>query len=527
MSLQAPNLAIVFGSLAPPQADVTELTLHLGCTSEVSSFEVVLQNFEGKYSSTGAAPLQVGSDGSISLGRGTTCPMLITCRVEKIQYESTPVEHYVRVSGRCWGERLFRRVVTKTYTNAKGEDIIKDLLDYYAGLSHIRGGTELVQATDTTYSSLTYQDTPAFDILKYIAETADKQGVIGYDFRVAPDGKFEFFPKNTQPAAVSLAERLEVSQYNKDVSRIRNKIRVYGAADKSVPADKDAWTESLAPTGGVWTAVAGIVSLDMDIKAKGGCSVRTYAESLSYAAAIFTFNPESLVDAEAYPTLNLWLNRDASFNGNVSIRLFDGTGKIASHQLTVGASQWFQVQLGVGSQAVDQWQLDAGFDWSRIWRVQVACWFDEVSTGSFWVDGLFFGGKRYSALQEDAPSQVTFGLREQVEVNEELWSDLECLGRAAALLANLKSPAESVTLKSSVLDFGAVPILAGDTLHVELPIEGVDCDFRVDSVEYHVDGVSQELEVGLELGREAPLLADYVYALRAKMESLSRYKVAK
>jgi hypothetical protein len=34
-------------------------------------------------------------------------------------------------------------------------------------------------------------------------------------------------------------------------------------------------------------------------------------------------------------------------------------------------------------------------------------------------------------------------------------------------------------------------------------------------------------EVTLELCREAPLLADYVYALRSKTDSLSRYKAAR
>jgi hypothetical protein len=88
--------------------------------------------------------------------------------------------------------------VTKTYENKKGEEIVKDLLDYYVGLSHVRDGTELVEATDTTYTKLEYENTPVFDILKYIAESADKQGVIGFDFRVAPDGKFEFFPKTAK-----------------------------------------------------------------------------------------------------------------------------------------------------------------------------------------------------------------------------------------------------------------------------------------------------------------------------------------
>jgi len=175
----------------------------------------------------------------------------------------------------------------------------------------------------------------------------------------------------------------------------------------------------------------------------------------------------------------------------------------------------------------DAWQADSGFDWSHIKKVRVTCWFDGAGTGAFWVDGLFFGGRRYSAVAEDSGSQAGYGLRELVEVDEELWSDAECVGRAEALLANQKDPAESLTVRSTVLDYGGSPILAGDKVHVALPNEGVDADFRVLSVEYNVDAATQTLETVLELGREAPMLADYVYALRSKTDSLSRYKVAR
>ena len=286
--MNAPTVAIVFGSVTPPQGDVVELRVHLGCTREVSSFEALLQNWGGKYSQNGASPISVGVDGSISLGRDASCPLLMTCRAEGVKYESTPVESYVRVSGRCWGERLFRRVVTKTYENKKGEEIVKDLLDYYVGLSHVRDSTELVENTDTTYTRLEYENTPVIDILRYIAESADKAGVIGFDFRVAPDAKFEFFPRNSKASAVSLSEKIEQSEYGRDIHRVRNRIVVYGVADKSVPADKDAWTESLTPADGVWTATSGTVSFDSDVKVKGSGSIKTYAQNLSYGGCLFT-----------------------------------------------------------------------------------------------------------------------------------------------------------------------------------------------------------------------------------------------
>jgi hypothetical protein len=270
MSVSVPVLAVVFGSVLPPQGDIVECLVHLGCSKEVSSYSLKLQNWNGKYSSNGSSPITVGLDGSISIGRGANCPQLITCRVESIDYESTPTESYVTVSGRCWGERLFRRVVSKTYTGQKGEAIVKDLLDYYAGLSHVRSNSELAENTDTTYTQLEYTDSPLWDILKYIAETADKAGVIGYDFRIAPDGKFEFFPKNSKVNSVSLSEKIEVGRYRKDISRVRNKITIYGLSDKSIPADKVSWTRSLTPSDGTWTAESGIVSVDSTGAPDGG-----------------------------------------------------------------------------------------------------------------------------------------------------------------------------------------------------------------------------------------------------------------
>jgi hypothetical protein len=527
LSVDAPSVAIVFGTVSPPQGDIIELNVHYGCTREVCSFEVLLQNWNGKYSPNGTYPIIVGLDGSISVGRGANCPLLLTCRVESVKYQSSPLESYLRVSGRCWGERLFRRVVTKTYENKKGEEIVKDLMDYYVGLSHVRNSVELVETTDTTYTRLEYSDTPVMDILRQIADSSDKAGVIGFDFRVAPDGKFEFFPKNSKTSQLNLSERVESSEYSKDILRVRNKIIVYGMTDKSTPADKDLWTESLSSADGDWIATSGTVSLDSAFKVKGSGSVKTSAQNLYYAACQLTLNSGKEVDTDLYPMLNLWLNLQASFNGNTTLTLFDTSNMAAAHEFTVGTEKWFQTQIPVGNANADSWQVQTGFDWHQVNKVRVACWFAGVGTGDFWVDGLFFGGRRYSSMQEDGVSQNNSGLRELVEVNEELCSDLECESHAKALLANLKDPAETLTVQSTVIDYGASPILAGDKVHVTLPIEGVNGDFRVLSVEYNVDGKTQVLETTLELGREKPLLADYVYALRRKTDHLSRYKTAK
>ncbi|MEM3731733.1 MAG: hypothetical protein QXE74_08190 [Candidatus Bathyarchaeia archaeon] len=531
MSVEIPKMALAFGQYAIPQADVIECRVHLGCTKEVSSFELTLQNWNGKYSPGGSHPLNVGMDGHIDIGRGSNVPQIITCRIESIKYESSPTENYVRVSGRCWGERLFRRVFTGTFENMKGEAIIKYLLDYYVGLSHTRGGTELVEDTDTTYSRLEYQDTPVWDIIKYIAESADKQGVIGFDFRIAPDGKFEFFPKNSKTSPVSLSEKIEAYEYRKDIHRIRNKIMVYGLADKSVPLDKDAWTENLSCSDGSWTASAGEVSSDPYFKARGTASIRVYATNLYYAGAIFTLNSGKEVNTNLYPILSfmVWLER--AFSGNIAVQLIDASNRTATKNLTAAPGEWRKIDLKVGSLYAEDWEwVDQGFDWKQIKKVRVDAHFPGVGSGSFWIDQLYFGGRRYSAVREDTSSQNAYGLRELTETDEELISDNECDLRARALLDYLKGPAEYLRISTTVLDYGNTPLLPGDKIHVTLPNEGVDSDFRIETVEYFVDAKTQTLEITLELGKVPPLLADYLYGLRSTtvtVEKLARTKLGK
>jgi hypothetical protein len=209
-------------------------------------------------------------------------------------------------------------------------------------------------------------------------------------------------------------------------------------------------------------------------------------------------------------------------DGSIQITLFDEATKSANQIVTLGPDQWFQQQIRLGSKNADSWIIENGFDWTQVRKVRITCHFTGTGTGSFWVDGVFFGGRRYSATEEDANSQNNYGLRELVEVDEELWSDDECLSRVKALLANLKSPAESLSVRSTVVDYGSSPLLAGDTVHVALPNEGIDADFHVANVEYNVDAKTQTLETTFELGREAPLLADYIFALRSKTDPLEQ-----
>ncbi len=556
MSVEIPKMAIAFGAYGIPQGDVIECRVHLGCTKEVGSFELLLQNWNGKYSPNGSIPLAVGMDGHIDIGRGSNVPQIITCRIESIKHESTPTEHYTRVSGRCWGERLFRRTVTKTYENKKGEEIVKDLLDYYVGLSHVRDGTELVENTDTTYTKLEYENTPVFDILKYIAESADKNGVIGFDFRAAPDGKFEFFPKNSKTSPVSLSEKIEVSEYRENIHRIRNKIYVYGTAEKPFPLDKDGqpWSDTLTEdltvssgTGyggsdelihavyGKWTVLTGSTNLALDtsVKCAGAKSVKVIeAGYMYYTKVAFQFNAGKEINADQFPQVIFAIYIDDAHQQTGHLQAVDINGKYANKHLSFAKqNEWEKVIIPWGSQNAERWDsVEAGFDWTKIKAVHIAVDQKYVSSGVWRIDMFHFGYGRWKSIQEDTDSQNAYGLRELVEVDEELTSDNACERRAKALLNHLKDPAEYLTVKSTVIDYGTTPLLPGDKIHVTLPNENVDSDFRIETVEYRVDAKTQTLEVSLELGKAPPLLADYLYGLRSTtvtVEKLARTKLGR
>jgi len=546
MSLEIPKVAVAFGSVTPPQGDVLELRVHLGCTKEVSSFECMLQNFDGKYTVTN--PINVGDGCSISIGRGDNVPLILTGRVEEVEPESTPVENYIRVRGRCWGEKIFRRVVTKTYENQKGEAIVKDLLDNYIGLSHVRDGTELVENTDTTYTLLEYENTPVFDILKYIAESADKAGAIGFDFRVDWDGRFAFFPKNSKNSPISLSEKIEHSRYSKDIHRVRNKIKVYGAAEKPYPLDTDGqpWSDSLTEdltkpdnylqhADGKWEPDTPNTNLYIDtvIVHTGSKSVKLECTAyIYYMGILFTFNSDKYVDCNRYPRLCFTLREDSNHNKSITISLEDKDGNVCRQTLSVADyDEWQSYELGIGKQNQGSWTMSVfnsgPFDWENLKKVRLD--FHQLSSkhGVAFIDRMHFGGCRWSGTEEDSGSESSYGLRELVEVDEELHSDNECSLRAKALLDHLSQPAEALTLRTTCLDYGNNRLLPGDNIHVTLPNENIDSDFRIISVEYRVSARDQTLEMTLELGKEKPLLADYLYGLRSTtitVEKLMRTK---
>jgi hypothetical protein len=343
-----------------------------------------------------------------------------------------------------------------------------------------------------------------------------------------PDGKFEFFPKNTKTSSVSLLERLEVSEYRKSIFRKRDKIYVYGAAEKKYPTDGDAWTETLdinntPPNDWVSGTGSGSVSLDNSTKTVDSYSIKHTTNTADYFALLRLIIPSGWQpNTNMYPSLQFQIRRESVFNGNAAVQLKDNGGRTIWREFQLQADKWVLEKFNVGKKYANEWQGSdvPNFNWETINEVLWQMDFSGTGTGSFWVDNLFLNSARWSATYGS-------GSREYAETDEELHSDNECLLRAKALYDNLSSPAEYIKATSDVIDYGATPILAGDKIWVTLPNENVDGYYRVISAEYRLIAETQTLETTLELGKEPPLLADYLYALRSKTGSLARYKIAR
>ncbi len=532
MSVNIPRVVAAFGGYGLTESDIIECRVHLGCTKEVSSFELLLQNWNGKYSPSGSVPLAVGMEGYVKVGRISSPPQLISGRIESLKYFGKPTENYVYVSGRCYGEFLFRRVFTGTFENQKGEDIVKYLLDNLVGLSHNRDGTELVEATDTTYTKLEFDNTPVFDIIKQIADTADKNGVIGYDFRVAPDGKFEFFPRGSKTSNVSLSEVIEEYEFRRDISRVRNKIYIYGCEGKKLPTDdnEDGYTESTTnwESNGTVTLTTTHVTEDGEKKYSDSYAVQAFLTTCSgdlYLRRVIT--GLKFKGREGFKKLRFWLrwNYDSGNTPTAAkLRLYRLTSDYFETDILglIGAKgEYKKINIDVDKAT---WTQTGSPLWSNINYVGVVLTFSSAMNVTIAIDHLVMEDCRFYDMQQSTTSQQQYGLRELTDTDEELKSDTECYYRARALLDYYKNPSEHLTVKTTVLNYDITPILAGDKITVTLPNEGINTDYRVESAEYHVDAKTQTLTVTLELGKETPLLADYIYALKAKTQSLSRLK---
>jgi hypothetical protein len=530
------NPAHFNGGIQIPNEDMIKLRAHIAMMEETSSFELALYNFDKQYIET--YPIQNKDFIRIFIGRGTVLPQVFQGRVEEVDAESEAIYHELTLKGRCIGEDLYRRLVTELFQNKEGAYVVRTLLDKYCTfLRHQRYGVELVETTDTTYTELEYDKSKLKDVLDFIAKTSDKAGVIGYDYRVEYDGLFAFFARGSKTSPISLTDVIKYANYRRTIHRFRNRIYVYGAAKKTVPGDGDYWTESLSNVDGVWSAQEGSVSLDSDEYKGSYCILLSSTIGAMFPRAIFTFN--NPVNLNKLKTLFMalkstcWGATGCLLNGTFRVRLWDINNFSAEQFIDqTNDGNYHEHEIEVGRKAIKWAVYNAGFDWTQIKKISIGQTLISGNDAYLRIDFLHFKDVRYGESFPYYQSTVAMpqenitdpaDIREMVETDEELQSDAECVARAKAYLAWLKDEAELLTLQTEILDFGNNRIQPGDMQPVVLPNENVNKSFRVLSVDYVLDE-EQELPITIELGKETPLLADYLYRLRKETSIMARLK---
>jgi len=499
--------------------DVVELNVHLAVTEEVGSVNCLIQNYEAKYTNQ----IMAGDLIEVAMSRtGESWVKMFKGRIDAVAKRAEASlrgpQHFLRFRGRDLGGELFNRLVTKKYVNKEGSEIVKDVLVNYAPLTSVG-----VETTNSIYAEEEYENKPAWEIVEYVAETAKSAGnVIGFDFR-CEEGDLKFFPKSKYASSVVLDGIITLCEHESAIERVRNKIYVYGEASKPCPLDKDSWTESLTPSDGAWSSGTGTgsVSLDDAEKIVGiYCIKHATTTSDYYGRAVFTLNDGKEINANAYPSVNFQIKEESAFSGEVTLILEDVNGNWAAKEYRISNNkQWHFESFMCGAEHADEWfgSNIANFNWEKIKKLLFDAHFSGVGTGAFWIDNLYFSKCRWSAIAEDSGSQSKYGVRELAIVDETLVSDDACAKLANAELKYKKDPAES--LRVTVL--GDPRIVAGETIHVTSPNEGIDADYRIQTVDHFLDDEG-EFETSLTLIAEPPRLAEILSETRREVGVLMR-----
>lgn len=499
--------------------DVVELNVHLAVTEEVGSVNCLLQNYEAKYTDQ----IEAGDLIEIALSRtGDSWVKVFKGRIDAVaklaEASLRGPQHYMRLRGRDLGAELFNRLVTEKYLNTEGSEIVKDVLANYTPLASVG-----VETTNSIYTEEEYENKPAWEIIKYVAETAKDTGnVIGFDFK-CEEGNLLFYPKGEYASEVSLDGIITLCEHESAIERVRNKIHVYGEASKPYPLNRDAWTESLTPNDGQWSSGTGTgtVSLDSSEKIVGSyCIKHSTTTPDYYGRAVFTLNDGKEINSNTYPSVNFQVKEESAFSGEVTLILEDDEGNWAAKEYGIGNNKkWHVESFMCGAKHADEWSGNniADFNWDKIKRLILDAHFSGTNTGSFWIDNLYFSKCRWSGSAEDSASQSKYGVRELAIVDETLVSDDSCSKVAQAELEYRKDPSES--LRVTVL--GDPRIVAGETIRVTSPNEGIDADYRIQAVDHFLDDEG-EFETTLTLISEPLRIAEILSETQKKVAVLMR-----
>lgn len=310
-------------------------------------------------------------------------------------------------------------------------------------------------------------------------------------------------------------------QQNIDVHRVKNKIKVYGVAQKAYPIDRDSITEILTLVGntlehadGTWTVggAGSTISKDTD-EAKGTYSVMTSGGTKM--ELIFTFDTGKYVNANLYPNLTVQLKPAAGYP-YFTIQLEDSSAQIVRRHLQISDGEWGLHLWGCGRKHDDEWEASVfnsqPFDWEN---VKILTFSISGGGADFRVDNLFFNNRRFSGSSEDSASQTAYGVCEpEPIIDDSLESDAECLKLANSIRDFRKNP---VTTLTNVLVDGDQRYAPGDLQFIVVVNDLIMSYFRIIQLSHEVYGATWDATLTLS---DEPSLIESVFRSLKKAQKL-------
>ena len=373
-----------------------------------------------------------------------------------------------RIAGLSQGEILLRRFKTNKYYTGVGASTI--VTEWATDLS-LGTGDITVDATPVT---LEVRTKTYFDLLREISDYWYDAGTqIKKDFWVDLNGDLVW---KTRPFRTTGVESFSMSDFladplvERELDAVKNNIIVYGVAEKPIPADKDAWTDSLDD----WSASAGTLSLGAP-PIVGANTIKCYTGGAADTCTFKRVIPRQTI--RTLSTVYFW----KAFFGVISTAQF--------RLLAPDTSNYFEADLGTvgaGTQEFKTFALGPNNEyhatanpdgvWTKTgtpnwWDIQ-GIQFHVVHTTNDWydhVDGCYFYPERWSGTATDATSQTLYEQRDVEVTDDKLHSDGDCQKRAETLLYQLKDPPIQVTINVQ----GNDNVLPGDRLTVTIPSEAI------------------------------------------------------
>lgn len=479
----------------------------------LSSFLILFNNQDGSYNATFSPQntCDIQAD-SITLLKG-----YLDLPESQVYDRESIFTHFLRVSGRGYGQDLNNLYLTKTYDyGTLLDDLIDDALDTaYTGYPD-PPGRDVTYTTGGAGPALPggYEAKRTY-LLELIKDLCEREN---FDAYVANDKALQIVDLSSPPSSgITLKSVAGASDNNilafkpiemsrADGGRIYNYIEVLG------PKVQDGYTDG---TAGDWDADYATLTNETTTKHEGKSSIKAEATGtaemyvyLDFSSGLYS-KTLNYLDWSRYEAESMsWWTRTSSvgsFNCHCRVRLKDTNNQeIECFNNALTPDTWYllgayvgpgQIILPASSNIDGQWQYigaSSSFNWLLkevgFWSVDAGISMDERQTLLI-IDDLWLPEDMIS-IKENAASQVTYRKR-MLSINKQyIKYQLELDDYASKILGVTKDPVRKISLQAK----GSAGIIGGvnkwlpcNTVTLNIPALGIASEtWRMGSIHHAI-----------------------------------------